>query len=96
MRHRRFTKPSLFILWIAVAVWLGASSLQAQKQAKPFPGEHRDEKLNPARPDKQVSDLTREVAAELPRIVASDGKIAIRNLIDQHLFGAAEQAGLRF
>src|SRR5262245_5938755 len=88
MRNRRFTKPSLFILWIAVAVWLGAGSLQAQKQTKPFLGEHTDEKLNPARPDKQVSDLTREVAAELPRIGATDGKIAVRNLIDQQLFGA--------
>ena len=88
MRYRRFTKPSLFILWIAAAIWLGADSLRAQKRTQPFPGEHTDEKLNPARPDKRVSDLTREVAAELPRIGASDGKIAIRNLIDQHLFGA--------
>jgi len=88
MRYRRFTKPSLFILWVAAGIWLGADSLRAQKQTRPFPGEHTDEKLNPARPGKQVSDLTREVAAELPRIGAGDGKIAIRNLIDQHLFGA--------
>src|SRR5262245_36533301 len=88
MRHRRFTKPPLFILWIAAAIWLGANSPQAQKQTRPFPGEHTDEKLNPARPDKQVSDLTRDVAAKLPRIGTSDRKIVIRNLIDQRLFGA--------
>ncbi len=88
MRHRRFTKPSILILWIALAIWLGADSLQAQKQTRPFPGEHTDEKLNPARPDKQVSDLTKDVAAKLPRIGTSDRKIVIRNLIDQRLFGA--------
>ena len=88
MRHRRFAKTSLFVLWVAVAVWLGAVSLQAQKQSKPFPGEHTDEKLNPARPDKQVSDLTKDVAAKLPRIGASDKQVVVRNLIDQHLFAA--------
>jgi hypothetical protein len=70
------------------AIWLGAGSLQAQKQTKPFAGEHTDEKLNPARPDKQVSDLTRDVVAKLPRIGTSDKRVVIRNLIDQHLFGA--------
>ncbi len=88
MRHRRGAKTFFFVLWVAVAVWLGAVSLQAQKQSKPFPGEHTDEKLNPARPDKQVSDLTKDVAAKLPRIGASDKRVVIRNLIDQHLFGA--------
>src|SRR5215813_8760661 len=88
MLCRRFAKPSLLILWIAAAVLLGADSLRAQKQTRPFPGEHTDEKLNPSRPDKQVSDLTRDVAAKLPRIETGDRKIVIRNLIDQHLFGA--------
>jgi uncharacterized protein DUF1549/uncharacterized protein DUF1553 len=88
MLYRRFAKPSLFILWIVAAVWLGANSPQAQKQARPFPGEHTDEKLNPSRPDKQASDLTRDIAAKLPRLGASDRKIVIRNLIDQRLFGA--------
>ena len=88
MRHRRFAKTSLFILWIAATVWLGADSLQAQKQTRPFAGEHTDEKLNPSRPDKQVSDLTRDVATKLPRIGANGRKIVIRNVIDQHLFGA--------
>jgi Protein of unknown function (DUF1549)/Protein of unknown function (DUF1553) len=88
MRHRRFNRSFLFILWIAVAVWLGANSLRAQKHTKPFPGEHTDEKLNPARPDKQISDLTHDVASKLPRIGAGDGKIAIGALIDQQVFGA--------
>ena len=91
MRYRRFTKTSLFVLWVAIAVWLGADSLQAQKQSKPFPGEHTDEKLSPARPDKQVSDLTRDVAAKLPRASANGRKVVARNLIDQHLFGAMER-----
>jgi hypothetical protein len=88
MRHRRFTKTAFFVLWVAIAVWLGAGSLKAQKQSKPFPGEHTDEKLNPARPDKQISDLTKEVAAKLPPIGSGDKRVVIRNLIDQHLFGA--------
>jgi hypothetical protein len=72
-------------------VWLGADSMKAQKQTKSYPAEHTDEKLNPARPDKQVSDLTRDVAAKLPRIGAGDKKVVIRNLIDQHLFGAMDR-----
>src|SRR5262245_54790091 len=91
MRYRRFTKPALLVLWIAAVVWLGADSMKAQKQTKSYPAEHTDEKLNPARPDKQVSDLTRDVAAKLPRIGAGDKKVVIRNLIDQHLFGAMER-----
>jgi hypothetical protein len=91
MRHRRFAKTSFFVLWVAVAIWLGADSLQAQKQTKTFPGEHTDEKLNPARPDKQVSDLTKEVAAKLPRVGVGDKQVVIRNLIDQHLFGAMKR-----
>jgi hypothetical protein len=88
MLNRRFAKPSLFILWTVAVVWLGAASPRAQKQARPFPAEHTDEKLNPSRPDKQASDLTRDIAAKLPRIGASDRKVVIRNLIDQRLFGA--------
>src|SRR5499426_3825973 len=94
MRYRLFVKTSLIALWIAVAVWLGDGSLQAQKQTSSknkFPGEHSDEKLNPKRPDKEVSDLTSSVASKLPHAGASGGKIAIRSLIDQHLFGAMER-----
>src|SRR5262245_26689624 len=91
MRYRAFIKALFFAGWLAAAIWLEADSPQAQKRNRPFPGEHTDEKLNPARPDKQVSDLTRDVAAKLPRIGASDKKVVIRNLIDQHLFGAMER-----
>jgi len=94
MRHRRFTKPSLFILWIAAAIWLGGDSLQAQKQTRPFAGEHTDEKLNPPRPDKQVSDLTRDVVTKLPRVGDNRRGVVIRNVIDQRLFGAMSKANI--
>jgi len=94
MRHRRFTKPSLFIFWIAAAIWLGSDSLQAQKQTRPFAGEHTDEKLNPSRPDKQVSDLTRDVVTKLPRVGDNRRGVVIRNLIDQRLFGAMSKANI--
>src|SRR5262245_56408321 len=97
MRYRLFIKTSLIALWIATAVWLGADSLQAQKQTSgknKFPGEHADEKLNPQRPDKQVSELTSSVAAKLPHTDANGQKIAIRNLIDRHLFDAMERDGI--
>src|SRR5215510_10175352 len=97
MGYRFFIKASFIALWIAVAFWLGADSLQAQKQTSgknKFPGEHSDEKLNPQRPDKQVSDLTSSVASKLPHAGAIGGKIAIRNLIDQQLFGAIERDGV--
>ncbi len=97
MRYRLFIKSSLIALWIAAAVWLGAGSLQAQKQTSgknKFPGEHADEKLNPQRPDKQVSDLTSSVAEKLPQTGVNGRKIAIRSLIDQHLFGAMERDGI--
>ena len=83
MGYRLFIKASFIALWIAVAFWLGAGSLQAQKQTSGknrFPGEHADEKINPRRPDKQVSDLTSSVASKLPHAVANGRKIAIRNL----------------
>src|SRR5262245_4129631 len=91
MRNRLFIKTPLIALWISVAVWFGADSLQAQKKTfskDKFPGEHADEKLNPQRPDKQVSDLTRGVADKLPHTGANGRNIAVRNLIDEHLFGA--------
>jgi hypothetical protein len=91
MRHKAFIKSSLLALWIAVAVWYGVGSLQAQKPSRKFPDEHTGEKLAPQRPDKQVSDLTREVAAKLPHTGAGERKIAVRNLIDRHLFGAMER-----
>src|SRR5262245_14724225 len=97
MQRRAFIKISFIALWLALTVWLGAASLQAQKQTagkNKFPGEHTDEKLKPARPDKQVSDMTSSVAAQLPHTGANGQQAAKRNLIDQHLFGAMERDGI--
>jgi hypothetical protein len=87
-------KTSLLLIWLAVVSCLGVNSLLAQKQATGkdrFPGEHADEKLNPQRPDKQVSEITKSVAAKLPHAGNGQQKIALRNLIDQHLFGAMKR-----
>ena len=97
MRQRVFIKTALLALWIASAIWVGTASLQAQKQTaskNKFPNEHTDEKLKPARPDKQISDLTRDVAAQLPHTGAGPQQIALRNLIDQHLFSAMQRDGI--
>jgi hypothetical protein len=97
MECRAVIKASFIALWIAVAFWLGADSLQAQNRTSgkdKFPGEHSDEKLNPQRPDKQISDITSSVAAKLPPAGVNGRKIAIRNLIDQHLFSAMERDGI--
>ena len=87
MRHRTIAKITFLLGWIVAAVWLGAASLQAQKPASKPVNHPAGEVLPPARPDKQTSDLTREVTAKLPQL-GSDRKIIRRNLIDEHLFGA--------
>jgi hypothetical protein len=97
MGCRMFIKASFIALSIAVAFWLEAETLQAQKQTSgknKFPGEHAGEKLNPQRPDKQISDLTSSVAAKLPHTGVNGRKIHIRNLIDRHLFSAMERDGI--
>ncbi len=97
MRRRAFIKSVLIVLWLAIAIWFGVTSLQAQKQTSSqnkFPSEHTDEKLKPARSDKQVSDLTNSVAAKLPHTGTGEQKVALRNLIDQQLFGALERASI--
>jgi hypothetical protein len=91
LRNRLFTKRLLLALWTAAAVWLGAEYLSAQEPAstrKRFPDEHAAEKSGASRPDSQVSDLTRSIAPKLPHTGSPAGKVTIRNLIDQHLFGA--------
>lgn len=90
MRHRYFAKLTLLILWFAVATYFGVATLEAQKPASKdkFPGEHTGDKLSPARPDKQVSELTRDVAAKLPPVGSTQQKVVVKNFIDQHLFGA--------
>jgi hypothetical protein len=87
MRHRTIAKITFLLGWIVAVIWLGAASLQAQKPASKPVNHPAGEVLPPARPDKQTSDLTREVTAKLPQL-GSDRKIIRRNLIDEHLFGA--------
>ncbi len=87
MRHKTSAKLLFLTGWLIVTIWLGATSLQAQKPA-PKSADHPAGELNPpARPDKQASDLTREVAAKLPQLGGTQ-KIIRRNFIDEHLFGA--------
>jgi hypothetical protein len=91
MRYRTSIKTSLAAFWVAAAVWFGADSLQAQKQTPQrttYAGEHADEKMKAERPDRQVSETTRGVAAKLPHAGDARRKVVIRNLIDEHLFGA--------
>ncbi|MBL8166533.1 MAG: DUF1549 domain-containing protein [Acidobacteria bacterium] len=94
MRQRAFGKTLFVMLWAILTIWLGASSLHAQKPnagKTRFPGEHTEEKLAPVRPDRQISDLTHQVTAQLPPTKSSQQKIVWRNLIDQHLFGAMQR-----
>lgn len=94
MRQRAFGKTLFVMLWAILTIWLGASSLHAQKSnagKTRFPGEHTEEKLAPVRPDRQISDLTHQVTAQLPPTKSSQQKIVWRNLIDQHLFGAMQR-----
>ncbi|MFN0084887.1 MAG: DUF1549 domain-containing protein [Blastocatellia bacterium] len=87
-------KTSIIFLWLIAVVWLGGASLQAQRRnpAKgEFAGEHAEEKLRAPRPDRQIGDLTKDVAAGLPHLGAGPGNPARRNLIDQHLFAAMKR-----
>ncbi|MGE0886942.1 MAG: DUF1549 domain-containing protein [Blastocatellales bacterium] len=94
MRHKDFTKFFVFVFWLAAIVWLGSNAPQAQQSGeKEYPsGNHA--KVNNTRPDKQVSDLTKEVAAKLPYFATGAKNNGIRNFIDQHLFGAMKRDGV--
>jgi uncharacterized protein DUF1549/uncharacterized protein DUF1553 len=81
------------ILLLAAVTGLVAGSLAAQP-GKAFPKEHTPEKLQPVRPDRQVSDLTRGVAPRLARTGASGKTVPLRGVIDRHLFGAMAKAGV--
>lgn len=95
MHRKQFVKILFLIPACALAVGLGMDSLHAQKRIAPkYDAEHTDDKVKPQRPDKQVSDLTRDVVAKLPPFQAPTKPIAIRNLIDQHLFSAMQQANI--
>lgn len=94
MQHRRFQRMSVLALWLAAVCWLGVAALRAQQSSQRYPAEHTPDKLAPARPDKQVSELTRDVTAKLPPSSAKAQPVKTRNLpnlVDQHLFGAMQR-----
>ena len=84
MRIKSLFKILVLTTGFSLIVWATFPVLHAQQSAKPMPSEHQ---LKTERPDKQVSDLTREVTAKLPQ-AASNKNITRRNLIDEHLFTA--------
>lgn len=53
--------------------------------------EHTPAKMQRPRSDQQVSDLTDNVASQLPNLGSTHRKIVRRNLIDAHLFGTMER-----
>jgi len=84
---------------VTVCIWHAAASSGAPpKPVRPTKArlaeEHAPAKLRVVRPDKRISDLTRGVAAGVPRAGAPGGKVVIRNLIDKHLFSAMAKAGV--
>lgn len=94
MRHKDFTKNFVFVFWLAAIVWLGSGAPQAQQSGAKESVSGNHAKVNNTRPDKQVSDLTNEVAAKLPYFGTGAKKNGIRNFIDQHLFGAMKRDGV--
>jgi hypothetical protein len=89
----RFRSPAIKALLLAAATWLVAGALHAQPR-KVFKKEHAPEKLRSARPDRQVSDLTRGVAPRIPGTGTAGQRVAPRSLIDRHLFGAMAKNGV--
>ncbi len=83
MRHTVWLKTVILFSFFIVASW---SAIAFQSATKPQ--DHPNEK--PKRPDKQVSDLTQDVAAKLPPVTNTQPP-AIRNLIDQQIFGAMQR-----
>src|SRR5215207_4590290 len=79
------------LAFIPLLSLLGAAPAPMQK-SDDFKGEHTEDKLKTARPDKQVSDLTAGVAPKLPHIGTGGHDVPLRNLIDEHLFGAMREA----
>ncbi|HYE33220.1 MAG TPA: DUF1553 domain-containing protein [Methylomirabilota bacterium] len=75
-------------LMVAV-VSLSASSFGAMPRDSKFDKDHAD--LKAPNLEKEVSALTEQVASKLPHSGGSTN-VAIRNLIDQHLFGAMRVA----
>jgi hypothetical protein len=97
VRNSRAVKRMFVALSMLIAGWYGADSLHAQKNNSGkgrFPKEHADGKVVPPRPDKDVSDLTKDVADKLSHTGLPQQGVRIRNLIDQHVFGALAREGI--
>jgi hypothetical protein len=82
--------PLMLCLLLTLVTSTRAAPLPPQK-SDDFKDEHTDDKLKTTRPDKQVSDLTASVAPKLPHIGTGPQRVAVRNLIDEHLFSAIEK-----
>lgn len=78
---------------VAAIALLTAGSLLAQPRA-PEDREHSADKLRIARPDRQVSEITRDVAARLAETGAGGPGTPAPNLIDRHLFAAMARDGV--
>jgi hypothetical protein len=83
----------------ALAVSLPARGAEPPPPPEPqksddFRDEHTEDKLKTARPDKQVSDLTEDVAAKLSHTGEGARQAPVRNLIDEHLFAAMARDGV--
>jgi hypothetical protein len=94
MKYRASIKVVLLAFWVTFAVWYGTDSLRAQhprSERERFANEHTTEKLTPARPGQQLSQITRDVSARLPHTGAGPRIKTPRQLIDQYLFAAMER-----
>jgi len=80
-------RPHVFC-YLILAIAMGAAPAPSAQD------EHKELDSKSQRPDKQVSDLTQSVISKLPHAVSTNTKPAIVNLIDQHLFGEMEKAGI--
>lgn len=91
---KRVQKRAIPGLMLAAAVAGASMSALGAAPKKTFPAEHTPEKLQPRRPDRQVSELTRKIAPRIPGTGAPGAPVALRGTIDRHLFGAMAKAGV--
>ena len=93
----KLVKKSLLALSIGIAGWYGADSLYAQKKSadkNTFPAEHAGGNVARPRADKDLSELTKDVADKLSHTGTSQRRVSIRNLIDRHVFTAMASEGI--
>lgn len=91
----RLLAPCAALLMLVLAAPARAADPSTPPQkTDAFRDEHTEDKLKTERPDKQVSDLTESVAPRLSHIGEGPQQVPIRNLIDEHLFGAMAKDGV--